>query len=86
MAPGQSGGCREEKAMPLFAGARKQPYERHGNQEGLVVNGKNDIMLPTLNSFIMQQQIPNAQLNFDPDSGHAPPLRFWSCSLRLLDA
>ncbi|MGH8524792.1 MAG: hypothetical protein ACREXY_11420 [Gammaproteobacteria bacterium] len=50
------------------------------------MNGKNDIMPPTVNSFIMQQQIPNPQLNFYPDSGHVPRLRFRSCLLLLLDA
>src|SRR3984885_15244932 len=36
----------------------------------LVVNGSNDIIMPTVNSFIMQQNMPYAQLIVYPDSNH----------------
>src|SRR5438445_6352478 len=36
----------------------------------LVVNGSNDVIMPTVNSFIMQQNIPNAELIIYPDSNH----------------
>jgi pimeloyl-ACP methyl ester carboxylesterase len=39
-------------------------------QPVLVVNGQNDIMVPSINSFILQQHIPNAALILYPDSGH----------------
>jgi pimeloyl-ACP methyl ester carboxylesterase len=39
-------------------------------QPVLVVNGHDDIMVPTINSFILQQRIPNATLILYPDSGH----------------
>jgi len=39
-------------------------------QPVLVVNGQNDIMVPTINSFILQQHIPNATLILYPNSGH----------------
>jgi pimeloyl-ACP methyl ester carboxylesterase len=39
-------------------------------QPVLVVNGHDDIMVPTVNSFILQQHIPNATLILYPDSGH----------------
>jgi pimeloyl-ACP methyl ester carboxylesterase len=39
-------------------------------QSVMVVNGDNDIMVPTINSFILQQHIPNASLILYPDSGH----------------
>ncbi|NEW05838.1 alpha/beta hydrolase [Paenibacillus sp. SYP-B3998] len=39
-------------------------------QPVLVANGQNDIMVPTVNSFIMSQRLPNAQLIVYPDSGH----------------
>ncbi len=35
-----------------------------------VVNGNRDVMVPTINSFTLSQQIPNAQLIIYPDSGH----------------
>ncbi|QWU13835.1 Pimeloyl-ACP methyl ester carboxylesterase [Paenibacillus sophorae] len=39
-------------------------------QPVLVANGKNDIMIPTFNSYLLFQQIPNAELALYPDSGH----------------
>jgi Nitronate monooxygenase/TAP-like protein len=39
-------------------------------QPVLVVNGHDDIMVPSINSFILQQHIPNATLIIYPDSGH----------------
>lgn len=39
-------------------------------QPVLVVNGDEDIMLPTINSFELAQLLPNAQLSIYPDSGH----------------
>jgi pimeloyl-ACP methyl ester carboxylesterase len=36
----------------------------------LVVNGQNDIMIPSINSFILQQHLPNATLILYPDAGH----------------
>jgi pimeloyl-ACP methyl ester carboxylesterase len=42
----------------------------------LVVNGKTDVMVPTVNSFILQQHLPNALLVLYPDSGHAAIFQF----------
>jgi pimeloyl-ACP methyl ester carboxylesterase len=39
-------------------------------QPALVVNGNNDIMIPTINSYNLSQGIPQAQLIIYPDSGH----------------
>lgn len=36
----------------------------------LVTNGHTDIMSPTPNSFVLQQEIANAQLHIYPDAGH----------------
>jgi pimeloyl-ACP methyl ester carboxylesterase len=36
----------------------------------LVVNGNNDIVVLTVNSYILQQNIPNARLILYPDSNH----------------
>jgi len=54
---------------------RKPRGERYAElraikQPTLVVNGKNDIMVPTINSFTLSQHIPNAQLIIYPDSAH----------------
>jgi len=40
------------------------------NQPVLIVNGSNDIICPTINSYIMFQNLPDAILNLYPDSGH----------------
>ncbi len=39
-------------------------------QPTLVVNGNRDIMVPTINSYLLAQHIPNAELIIYPDSGH----------------
>ncbi|KAK0622549.1 Alpha/Beta hydrolase protein [Immersiella caudata] len=36
----------------------------------LVANGHDDFMIPTVNSWVAQQQLPNAQLIVYPNSGH----------------
>ncbi|KIN00735.1 hypothetical protein OIDMADRAFT_104487 [Oidiodendron maius Zn] len=36
----------------------------------LVTNGHTDVMAPTVNSFILQQKLPNGELHVYPDSGH----------------
>src|ERR1700674_5482575 len=45
-------------------------------QPTLVVNGNDDIMVPTINSFMLSQRIPNAQLILYPDSGHGALLQY----------
>lgn len=42
----------------------------------LVVNGSLDVMLPTINSFYLQQHLPNAQLIIYPDAGHAAHFQY----------
>ena len=34
------------------------------------MNGSNDVIIYTMNSFILQQNLPNAQLIIYPDSAH----------------
>ena len=34
------------------------------------MNGSNDVIMPTVNSFILQQNLPNAQLILYPDANH----------------
>ncbi|WP_158798257.1 alpha/beta fold hydrolase [Pedobacter sp. L105] len=42
----------------------------------LVVNGKNDLLFHTINSYILQQHLPDAQLIIYPDSNHAAQYQF----------
>jgi pimeloyl-ACP methyl ester carboxylesterase len=56
----------------------------------LVVHGRNDLIIPTINGFILQQHLPNAQLIVYPDSNHAPfyqyPELFLAHASLFLDA
>jgi pimeloyl-ACP methyl ester carboxylesterase len=42
----------------------------------LVVNGSNDIVVPTINSYILQQNLPNAELILFSDSNHGSHFQF----------
>jgi pimeloyl-ACP methyl ester carboxylesterase len=45
-------------------------YLKQIKQPTLVVNGSNDVIIYTVNSFILQQHLPNAKLILYPDSAH----------------
>jgi pimeloyl-ACP methyl ester carboxylesterase len=49
---------------------------KHIRQPTLVVNGKEDVMVPTINSYILQQHLPDATLIVYPDSGHGAIFQF----------
>ncbi|MEU6320832.1 alpha/beta hydrolase [Streptomyces sp. NPDC047009] len=63
---------------------------RRIGQPTLVVNGNNDIMVPTINSWILAQHIPQSQLIIYPDSGHGSlfqyPELFCAHVARFLDS
>jgi pimeloyl-ACP methyl ester carboxylesterase len=42
----------------------------------LVVNGSDDIVIPTVNSYILQQNLPDAELILFPDSNHGSQFQF----------
>jgi pimeloyl-ACP methyl ester carboxylesterase len=56
-------------------GERYAELKRIGHPT-LVVNGNNDIMVPTINAFTLSQRMPNAQLILYPDSGHASQFQY----------
>lgn len=62
---------------------------RATKQPTLVVNGNNDIMVPTINAFYLSQNIPNSMLILYPDAGHGAifqyPKLFLSHSIPFLD-
>jgi pimeloyl-ACP methyl ester carboxylesterase len=60
------------EAMAKWGVQQKGSYDylKTIKQPTLVVNGSNDVIMPTVNSFIMQQNMPNAQLIIYPDSNH----------------
>jgi pimeloyl-ACP methyl ester carboxylesterase len=45
-------------------------YLKEIKQPTLVVNGSSDVIIYTINSYILQQNLPNAQLVTYPDSAH----------------
>lgn len=55
----------------------------------MVVNGVDDVMIPSINSWNLVQNIPDAQLLIYPDSGHAAhfqyPERFLKHALQFLE-
>lgn len=55
-------GWGSDKALGPPLHAIKQPV--------LVVNGDNDIMVPTVNSLSLFRDLPNAELSIFPDAGH----------------
>jgi len=65
-------------------------YLKAIKQPTLVVNGSNDVIIYTVNSFILQQNLPNAQLILYPDSNHGSqyqyPALFVADVTRFLDA
>jgi pimeloyl-ACP methyl ester carboxylesterase len=45
-------------------------YLKEIHQPTLVVQGSNDVIVPTVNSYILQQNLPNAELIVYPDANH----------------
>ncbi len=51
-------------------------YLRGIQQPTFILNGVHDVMIPTVNSFYMARNLPNAQLFIYPDSGHAAQFQY----------
>lgn len=51
----------------------------------LIVNGSNDIILPTINSFLMQQTMPDAELLLFPDSNHGSHFQYTDAFLARVE-
>ena len=45
-------------------------YLKNIRQPALVVQGSDDVIIPTINSYVLQQNLPNAQLILYPDANH----------------
>ena len=60
----------QRAAIAKWATPRERPYEylKAIKQPTLVVNGSNDVIIYTVNSYILQQNLPNAELIIYPDS------------------
>jgi pimeloyl-ACP methyl ester carboxylesterase len=59
-------------ALAKWGAPRENPFDYlHAlKQPTLVVNGDNDVIIYSINSWILQQHIPNAQLIIYPDANH----------------
>jgi pimeloyl-ACP methyl ester carboxylesterase len=62
----------QRAAIAKWGAPRDRPYDylKAIQQPTLVVNGSTDLIIYTVNSFILQQNLPNAQLIIYPDSAH----------------
>jgi pimeloyl-ACP methyl ester carboxylesterase len=62
----------QRAAIAKWATPRERPYEylKAIKQPTLVVNGSNDVIIYTMNSYILQQNLPNAELIIYRDSAH----------------
>jgi pimeloyl-ACP methyl ester carboxylesterase len=80
------------EAISKWGAPREKPFEylKSIHQPTLVINGSNDVIIYTVNSFILQQNLPNAQLILYPDSNHGSqyqyPALFVADVTRFLDA
>src|SRR5271154_4023500 len=45
-------------------------YLKDIRQPALIVQGSNDVIIPTVNSYVLQQNLPNAELILYPDANH----------------
>jgi pimeloyl-ACP methyl ester carboxylesterase len=68
----------QRAAIAKWAAPLEKPYDylKAIKQPTLVVNGSNDVIIYTVNSFILQQHLPNAQLILYPDSAHGSQYQY----------
>src|SRR3984893_16685916 len=65
-------------AMQKWGAPAKDPYAylKKITQPALVVNGSNDVIICTVNSCILQRNLPNAQLILYPDANHGSQYQY----------
>jgi pimeloyl-ACP methyl ester carboxylesterase len=68
----QAVAAAQREAIGKWSERRDNPYNylRAIKHPTLVVNGSTDLIIYTVNSFILQQNLPNAKLIIYPDSAH----------------
>lgn len=66
------------EALAKWGAARENPFDylKAIRQPTLVINGDNDVIIYTINSYILQQNIPNAQLILYPDANHGSQYQY----------
>jgi pimeloyl-ACP methyl ester carboxylesterase len=78
----------QRAAIGKWSARRQRPYDylKAIQQPTLVVNGSTDVIIYTVNSFILQQQLPNAELIIYPDSGHGSHHQYLELFVRDVSA
>ena len=61
---------REAIGNYIVGGESVQDHLKDIRLPTLIVQGSNDVIIPTMNSYVLQQKLPNAQLILYPDANH----------------
>jgi len=61
---------REAIGAYIAGGESVQGHLKDLRLPTLIVQGSNDVIIPTMNSYVLQQKLPNAQLIVYPDANH----------------
>ena len=66
------------EALAKWGAPRENPFEylKAIRQPTLVINGDDDVIIYTINSYILQQNIPDAQLILYPDANHGSQYQY----------
>jgi pimeloyl-ACP methyl ester carboxylesterase len=66
------------EAITAWGAPREKPFEylKSIRQPALVVNGGKDVIVYSVNSFILQQHLPDAQLILYPDANHGSQYQY----------
>ena len=54
----------------IAGGESAQGHLKDLNLPTLIVQGSNDVIIPTMNSYVLEEKLPNAQLIIYPDANH----------------
>jgi pimeloyl-ACP methyl ester carboxylesterase len=66
------------EAIGKWGAPQEKPFEylKSIRQPTLVVNGGKDVIICSVNSFILQQNLPDAQLSLYPDANHGSQYQY----------
>ena len=69
---GEAAAERQREAIGAYiaGGESAQGHLKDLHLPTLIVQGNNDVIIPTVNSYVLQQKLPNAQLILYPDANH----------------
>jgi pimeloyl-ACP methyl ester carboxylesterase len=75
---GDNVGPAQLDALTKWGAPRENPFEylKAIAQPTLVLNGDRDVIIYSVNSWVLQQNLPNAQLILYPDAGHGSQYQY----------